>query len=201
MNDDQQIDSLDPAYDPLLDAPVDSGQGQLIAQAKDDEYVTFPNGLRVKKEHLKYYPGNPNPSIISEFRPLYTSGLPAGYGSGLPGKGLLEDVTAGATEVLKNISVPAKGLADFAVDAVSTMFQPIVEKTGLSRTGLNLENLNKQWDELSREDTTERQQLRKFFALALPSFIGGVGVGNLVNKTALTGKACLLYTSPSPRDS
>jgi len=189
MNDDQQIDSLDPAYDPLLDAPVDSGQGQLIAQAKDDEYVTFPNGLRVKKEHLKYHPGNPNPSIISEFRPLYTSGLPAGYGSGLPGKGLLEDVTAGATEVLKNISVPAKGLADFAVDAVSTMFQPIVEKTGLSRTGLNLENLNKQWDELSREDTTERQQLRKFFALALPSFIGGVGVGNLVNKTALTGKA------------
>ena len=118
MNDEQQIDSLDPAYDPMLDAPVDSGQDQPTTQAEDDEYVTLKSGLRVKKEHLQFYPNNPNTYIKKEFRSLYTSGLPAGYGLGQPGKSLLEDVSAGATEVMKNISLPAKGLADFAVDAV-----------------------------------------------------------------------------------
>ena len=147
-------------------------------QQPPSDTITLANGLTVKKEHLGYLNGNP--FIKPEFRPQYTSGLPAGYGSGQPGKSLAEDITFGATEVAKNMSLPAKAMGDFFVDATTTVG---------NRLGMNAEILNKQWDQLTKEDTVGRQQVRKFLSVALPGFGAGRLLGLGTKALGMTGLA------------
>ena len=145
---------------------------------EEEDTITLPSGIVAKKEHIGYLNGKPY--IKPGFRSQYTSGFM--YGSGKPGATLSEDVSFAATEVAKNLSLPAKAMADFFVDATTTVG---------NRLGMNAEILNKQWDNLTREDTEGRQQVRKMLSVMLPGFGAGRLLGLGANAMKLQGGAKL----------
>ena len=175
------IDNLDP-NDLMVDSPTAGQAGPVVTpdQPEEEDTITLPSGIVAKKEHIGYLNGRPY--IKPGFRSQYVSGLPAGYGSGVPGKSLAEDISFGANEVAKNLSVPGKALADFFVDASTTV---------ANRFGLNAEGLNKQWDTLTREDTETRRQIRKMLSVILPGFGAGRLLGLGANAMKLQGGARL----------
>ena len=138
---------------------------ELIAQApqkpQENDSVTFPNGRTYKKDHLEYKNGLPY--VKPEFKKLY-KGSGFMYGSGRPGATLSEDVSWFMREMSENFQTISRGAVDVGVDLVTTVG---------NRLGMNLENINKQWDEMSKFDDPARQDVRKLAATILPSAIGG----------------------------
>ena len=141
---------------------------ELIAQApekpQEDDTITFPNGRKYKKEHLEYK--NDVPYVKPEYRDLY-QGSGFMYGSGKPGASVAEDVSWFMREMSENFQTMSRGAVDPVVDLVTSVG---------NRLGLNLENINKQWDEMSKFDDPVRQDVRKLASQILPSAIGGQAI-------------------------
>lgn len=141
---------------------------ELIAQApekpQEDDSITFPNGRKYKKEHLEYK--NDVPYVKPEYRDLY-QGSGFMYGSGKPGASVAEDVSWFMREMSENFQTMSRGAVDPVVDLVTSVG---------NRLGLNLENINKQWDEMSKFDDPVRQDVRKLASQILPSAIGGQAI-------------------------
>ena len=141
---------------------------ELIAQApekpQEDDTITFPNGRKYKKEHLEYK--NDVPYVKPEYRDLY-QGSGFMYGSGKPGASVAEDVSWFMREMSENFQTLSRGAVDPVVDLATSVG---------NRLGLNLENINKQWDEMSKFDDPVRQDVRKLASQILPSAIGGQAI-------------------------
>ena len=142
---------------------------ELIAQVPEkppveNDTVTLPNGRTYKKDHLEYI--NDVPYIKPEFKKLYR-GSGFMYGSGRPGATLSEDVSWFMRETSENFQTISRGAADVAVDLFTTVG---------NRLGMNLENINKQWDEISKFDDPARQKVRRLASVMLPSFVGGQAI-------------------------
>jgi hypothetical protein len=130
------------------------------------------NGVTYKKEHLNYLNGKP--FVKPEYKSLYSSGFI--YGSQTPGKTLGEEVGNHFSTMLQKLAAPGMGLIDFGVDAATSV---------ANRLGINAESINRQWDNISRFESSGAQKLRKFSSVVLPSMVGAGMVGRALSGTKL----------------
>jgi hypothetical protein len=152
------------APEEIAQVPVQQEQPPVTEQqppAKNDT-ITAPNGRTFKKDHLEYKNGVPY--VKPEYRSLYQG---SGFMYGKPGATLAEDVSWFMRETSENFQTISRGAADVIVDLGTTVG---------NRLGMNLENINKQWDEMSKFDDPARQKLRRLASVMLPSFIGGQAI-------------------------
>ena len=170
ITEEQQPEENNVAPETLVPDPVQQKQEEqqtTVEEQKppvEEEEITLPNGCTYKKDHLEYI--NDVPYVKPEFKSLYR-GSGFMYGSGRPGATLSEDVSWFMRETSENFQTISRGAADVAVDLFTTVG---------NRLGMNLENINKQWDEMSKFDDPARQKVRKLASVLLPSFMGGQAI-------------------------
>lgn len=112
------------------------------------------------------------------WKPEHKPGSGFIYGSGEDDADLFEDLSFAGNEIARNLSIGGMALMDFGVDLATTVG---------NRLGLNLESLNKQWDELTKDPSPERQKLRKFASVVLPTMIGTGAATRGIQATSLPG--------------
>jgi len=122
------------------------------------------------------------PEVVEEkdedFERLKGNGFIYSTGSGKP---LWEDVGSHFNNMFQYLSAPGLGMIDFGVDAGTSM---------LNRTGINAENINRQWDTLTTLQAPGAQRLRKAASVILPSMFATyrIGMGMAATKLPFLAK-------------
>jgi hypothetical protein len=114
------------------------------------------------------------------WKPEHKPGSGFIYGSGEDDADLIADLSFAGNEIARNLSFAGAGIMDFGVDLATTVG---------NRLGLNVEGLNKQWDALTKQvdPSPERQKLRKFASVVIPTMMGTRQATMGIQATALPG--------------
>lgn len=112
------------------------------------------------------------------WKPEHKPGSGFIYGSGEDDASLMEDLSFYGNELARNLSFAGAGIMDFGVDLATTIG---------NRLGLNVESVNKQWDQLTKDPSPERQKLRKFASVVIPTMMGTRQATMGIQATALPG--------------
>ncbi len=165
----QELEGADTGIELIIDtdAPILEEPPEKPEVVESGSPITLDLGVAVEPE--------PEPEK-PKFVPNKGSGFI--YGSGDPDASLAQDLSYFGNEVFRNLSIAGMGLIDFGVDLATTVG---------NRIGLNAESLNKQWDELTKDPSPERQKLRKFASVVLPTMMGTGAAARGIQATSLPG--------------